>query len=63
MLHVCDSAVAAMTMTNAATLAVAAVMVTAKVRTMAMTAMALVMAVMVARTTAVTAKVMVSLHL
>ncbi len=49
------TAVVAMTMTNTVTSVVAAVMVTAKLRTMATAAMALVMAAMVARTTAVTA--------
>jgi hypothetical protein len=57
------TAVAAMTMLNAVILAVAAVMVTAKLRTMATAAMALVTMAMVARTTAVTAAVMANLHL
>ncbi len=48
-------AVAAMTTPNAVTLAVAAVMVMAKVRTLMTAAMALVTAAMVARTIAVTA--------
>ncbi len=56
-------AVVAMTTTNAVTLAVAAVMVTAKLRTMATAAIALVMAATVARMTAVTAAMMATLHL
>jgi hypothetical protein len=49
------TAVVAMTKTNTVTSAVAAVMVTVKLRRMATAAMVLVMAAMVARTTAVTA--------
>jgi hypothetical protein len=50
-------------MMNAVILAVAAVMVPTKFRTMATLAMALVMAALVARMTAVTAAVMANLHL
>ncbi len=57
------TAVAAMTTTNAVTLAAAAVMVTAKVRTMALAAMALMTAAMVARATAMTAAATVNLRL